>query len=189
MKNECTRLQTMQQYDFTDLNSFIRMKCLSMIVLLFGAALADKPAVAPAYVPAESASSPVYAAPAAAPSYSAPAPAPAYSAPAAPAYNAPAAAAPAPAYSAPAAPSYNAPAPAAAAPDTYGSPQAAPVANDEYGSPQAPPVSQPDAYGAPKAPVQSKFPSKRNKLKYFSMIVHSVLPTYIHPWLTQEKDY
>merc|ERR1719367_2213041 len=80
----------------------IMMRSVVAVLLLAGACLGDKPAVAPAYVPEESQAAPVY--------------------------SAPAAAAPAPAYSAPqAAPAYSAP-----AQDSYGAPAASPVGNQGY---------------------------------------------------------
>merc|ERR1719367_1078258 len=102
----------------------IMMRSVVAVLLLAGACLGDKPAVAPAYVPEESQAAPVY--------------------------SAPAAAAPAPAYSAPqAAPAYGAPQ-AAPASDEYGSPSAPPVQQDAYGAPKAPVQTQ-DSYGAPAA--------------------------------------
>ena len=119
-------------YSFFHFQTLVKMRASLPLILLIGAASADKPAVAPAYV------APAYVAPRQ-DNYGSPA-APAAAAP--DTYGSPAAAPDT--YGSPAAPpqedSYGSPAsPPISTPDSYGSP-AAPV-QDTYGSPAADPVS------------------------------------------------
>jgi hypothetical protein len=110
---------------------------VSLSLLLLPMALADKPAVAPAYVaPAPSGDS--------------------YGAPNGDQYGAPSG----DTYGAPAGDSYGAPSNPVQVkvPDAYGSPAGPPI-QDTYGSPSSPPVSQPDSYGSPQAPVEDSYGS------------------------------
>merc|ERR1719367_566838 len=98
----------------------IMMRSVVAVLLLAGACLGDKPAVAPAYVPEESQA------------------APAYSAPAQDSYGAPQAA--------PASDEYGSPSAPPVQQDAYGAPKAPVQTQDSYGAPAASPVGNQGYY-------------------------------------------